>query len=71
MSLYGLLNRGIGPMGAFPMGALATWIGAPITIAVGALLGVGMTVYVTLWSPHLRKAGVLGESSTAMKEKQA
>ncbi len=71
MSLYGLLNRGIGPMGAFPMGALATWIGAPITIAVGALLGVGMTVYLTLWSPHLRKAAVLGESSTAMKEKQA
>jgi len=71
MSLYGLLNRGLGPMGAFPMGALATRIGAPITIAVGALLGVGMTVYVTLWSPHLRKAGILGESSTAMKEKQA
>ena len=71
MSLYGLLNRGLGPMGAFPMGALASWFGAPVIIALGAALGVCMTVYVTLWSPHLRKAGVLGEASTAMKEKQA
>ncbi len=72
MSLYGLLNRGLGPMGAFPMGALATLIGAPITVAFGALLGVTMTVYVTLWSPHLRKAAILGgESSTATKEEQA
>jgi hypothetical protein len=56
---------------SIPLIRLATWIGAPITIAVGALLGVGTTVYVTLWNPHLRKAEVLGESSTATKEKQA
>ncbi len=70
MALFGLLNRGIGPMGAFPMGTLASRIGAPITIAFGALLGVAMTVYVTLWSPHLRKAAVLGESTTATREKR-
>ncbi len=71
MALFGLLNRGVGPMGAFPMGTLATWIGAPITIAVGAMLGMVATLYVSLWSPHLRKAEVLGESSSSTKEKQA
>ena len=68
MALYGLLNRGLGPMGAFPMGVFATWFGAPITVATGALLGMGITAYVTLWSPHLRSAGSLAEPSGIKKE---
>ena len=68
MSLYGLLNRGLGPMGAFPMGALATWVGAPFTVAMGAFLGFCVTAYVALGRPHLRGAGALGEPSRATKE---
>jgi predicted MFS family arabinose efflux permease len=54
MALYGLLNRGLGPMGAFPMGILATAVGAPLTVALGALLGLAGTTYVTLFKPYLR-----------------
>ncbi len=68
MSLYGLFNRGLGPMGAFPMGIFATWFGAPVTIAMGAVVGMGITVYITLWSPHLRRAGSLAEPSGIRKE---
>jgi len=68
MSLYGLLNRGLGPMGALPMGIVATWFGAPITVVIGALLGFSVTAYVTLWSPHMRKAGTLGEISEITRE---
>jgi predicted MFS family arabinose efflux permease len=54
MALYGLLNRGLGPMGAFPMGILATSIGAPLTVALGAVLGVAGTTYMTLFKPYLK-----------------
>src|SRR5262249_27849629 len=40
MALYGLLNRGLGPMGAFPLGSLAVWIGAPIAMSIAAVLAV-------------------------------
>jgi MFS family permease len=54
MALYGLLNRGLGPMGAFPMGILATAIGAPLTVALGAVLGLAGTTYMTMFKPYLR-----------------
>jgi MFS family permease len=65
MSLFGLINRGLGPMGAFPIGALATRFGAPWTIALGGFLAVAMTAYVTLWRTHLRHASVTGEAAPA------
>lgn len=65
MSLFGLINRGLGPMGAFPIGALATRLGAPLTIALGGFLAVAMTAYVTLWRTHLRHASVTGDASPA------
>jgi hypothetical protein len=34
MGLFGLLNRGLGPMGAFPLGALAAGIGAPLALSI-------------------------------------
>jgi hypothetical protein len=34
MSLFGLINRGLGPMGSFPFGLVAAAIGAPWTVAI-------------------------------------
>lgn len=68
MSLYGLINRGLGPAGAFPMGALAAWIGAPLTVSLGGLLGAGMTAYVVLFHSHLREAKIEGEGPALVKE---
>ena len=33
MSLFGLINRGLGPMGSFPFGLIATVIGADLPLA--------------------------------------
>lgn len=54
-------------MGAFPVGVLGTWIGAPLTIALGTLLGIGVTAYVTHGNVQLREASMLGEKTPAMK----
>jgi MFS family permease len=48
MSLFGLINRGLGPMGSFPFGWLATAIGAPATVSICgslAVVGVGYVAY--------------------------
>ncbi|MBI2988177.1 MAG: MFS transporter [Deltaproteobacteria bacterium] len=71
MSLYGLVNRGLGPMGAFPIGAIATWLGAPLTISLGGLLAIAMTAYLTLSRPHLREATLIGLSASRKKERGA
>lgn len=71
MSLYGLINRGLGPMGAFPLGIIATWLGAPLTISLGGLLAIMATAHVTLAKPYLRQAAPLGESSSLGKENGA
>ena len=68
MALFGLINRGLGPMGAFPIGALATQLGAPWTIALGGFLAIAMTAYVTVWRPHLRHVSVTGETSAVQRE---
>jgi MFS family permease len=60
MALFGLLNRGLGPMGAFPMGIVATSIGAPLTVAAGAVLGIAGTTYVTVFKPYLRSLDAKG-----------
>lgn len=61
MALYGLINRGLGPVGAFPLGIIATRIGAPTTIALGGLLAISATAYLTLRTSPLREADMLGE----------
>ncbi len=61
MSLYGLINRGLGPMGALPIGALATKFGAPLTIAFGGILAIITSAYVTLRGSHWRNVKAIGE----------
>ena len=56
MSLFGLINRGLGPMGSFPFGLVATWIGAPLTVGICGLLTVSLAAAVLHWRPHLRNA---------------
>jgi MFS family permease len=60
MSLYGLINRGLGPMGAFPFGLIATAIGAPATVAISGVLTIGLVGYFVLYRRQLRQAQPLG-----------
>ena len=56
MSLFGLINRGLGPMGSFPFGMLATVLGAPLTVAICGCLTVGLVGYVVFARPQLRES---------------
>jgi hypothetical protein len=56
MSLFGLINRGLGPMGSFPFGLIATIVGAPWTVAVCGLLTVGSVAYAVRYRTDLRHA---------------
>lgn len=56
MSLFGLINRGLGPMGSFPFGLVAATIGAPWTVAICGLVTVVLTAYMTLLRSYLRSA---------------
>ncbi len=62
MSLFGLINRGLGPMGSFPFGLAATAIGAPWTVAVCGFLTVGLIAYVVLYRSQLRDGNPIGEA---------
>lgn len=61
MSLFGLIDRGLGPMGSFPFGVVATSIGAPWTVAICGVLTVVLIAYVALWRAPLREASHIGE----------
>jgi predicted MFS family arabinose efflux permease len=61
MSLFGLINRGLGPMGSFPFGIIATAIGAPLTVAGCGVLTVGAVAYAVLYRAPLRAAKALGD----------
>ena len=60
MSLFGLINRGLGPMGTFPFGLMATWLGAPFTVAICGVLTVGLVAQVVLMRSELRQAEPVG-----------
>jgi len=62
MSLFGLINRGLGPMGSFPFGLIATLIGAPLTVGICGFLTISLASAVLHWSPHLRQAKRMGEA---------
>jgi len=62
MSLFGLINRGLGPMGSFPFGLIATWLGAPFTVAVCGVLTVGLVAQVVLARAELRQAEPVGQA---------
>jgi hypothetical protein len=60
MALFGLLNRGLGPMGAFPLGSLAAWIGAPLALSFAAAFAMAGTGWVTLRKRYSESFGVVG-----------
>jgi len=62
MSLFGLINRGLGPMGSFAFGLIATVIGAPWTVAACGFLTVASVAYVVIYSSQLRDAKAVGEA---------
>jgi MFS family permease len=62
MSLFGLINRGLGPMGSFPFGLVATAIGAPWTVAACGALTIGLVAYVVLYRSQLRRVRPIGEA---------
>jgi len=62
MSLFGLINRGLGPMGSFPFGLIASSLGAPWTVAGCGVLTIVLIAYVVLTHPELRAARAIGES---------
>ena len=61
MSLFGLINRGLGPMGSFPFGMLAAVLGAPLTVAICGCLTVGLVGYVVFARPQLRESRGIDE----------
>jgi predicted MFS family arabinose efflux permease len=61
MSMFGLINRGLGPMGSFPFGLMATWVGAPWTVAICGIVTVGSVAHLTLRRPQLREAKALSD----------
>jgi MFS family permease len=56
MSMFGLINRGLGPMGSFPFGLLATALGAPWTVTICGILTVGLVGSVAFGKAELRHA---------------
>jgi MFS family permease len=62
MALFGMINRGLGPMGSFPFGLLASAIGAPLTVALCGVLTVGLIGYLALLRSQLRAATPIGEA---------
>jgi MFS family permease len=62
MSLFGLINRGLGPMGSYPFGLVASAIGAPRTVSICGVLAVGLIAYLVLCRPQLRTAKPIGEA---------
>jgi MFS family permease len=62
MSLFGLINRGLGPMGSYPFGLVATAIGAPMTVSICGFLAAAAVAYMVLLNPQLRTARPIGET---------
>jgi MFS family permease len=62
MALFGMINRGLGPMGSFPFGLVATAIGAPWTVSICGFLTVGLIGYLALGRPQLRAAKTISEA---------
>ncbi len=61
MSMFGLINRGLGPMGSFPFGMIATWLGAPWTVAICGILTVSLVAYIVLGKAELRQVKPIAE----------
>jgi MFS family permease len=71
MALFGLLNRGLGPMGAFPLGAVAAWIGAPLALSLATLSALAGTGWVTLRKPYSESFGRVGGTAREVAKGEA
>jgi len=54
MAVYSMMFMGVAPFGAFFAGAMADRVGAPITVAIGAIAGVGGAAIFWLRLPTIR-----------------
>ena len=54
MSIY-MMTFGLMPLAALPAGALADIIGAPFTVGGGALILVVFILFVSVYTPQVRK----------------
>jgi MFS family permease len=57
MSIYTLAFFGLMPIGSLLAGAVATGIGEPLTVAIGALILLVFSGWVWVKVPELRRAG--------------
>lgn len=55
MSLYSLVSQGMMQLGGLQAGFVADWIGAPLSIGVGAIISLAYGGYVTFRYPRLRE----------------
>jgi MFS family permease len=62
MALFGMINRGLGPMGAFPIGAIATFIGTPLTVGVGGAIAIVMAAYIAVGKSELKRVRMAGDN---------
>jgi MFS family permease len=67
MALFGMINRGLGPIGAFPIGAAAIYLGTPLTVALGGIIAIGMAAYIALGRPHLSQVHLAGEDAASAR----
>ncbi len=70
MALYSVMFMGMAPFGAFLAGALAEKIGAPATVAIGALSCVGAAVVYEVRLPAFRRLArelILAQGLTGVK----
>jgi hypothetical protein len=64
MALFGLINRGLGPMGSFSFGLIATSIGAPWTTASCGLITVAAVAYFAFFRSALGRVHPMIEPIT-------
>jgi hypothetical protein len=57
-----MINRGLGPMGAFPIGAIATFIGTPLTVGVGGAIAIVMAAYIAVGKSELKRVRMAGDN---------
>jgi hypothetical protein len=55
MSQYSLVNQGMHQLGGLQAGFVADWIGAPLSVAIGATCSLAYGIFVSSVSHRLRK----------------
>ena len=58
MSLYSLVSHGTTQIGGLQAGFVADWLGAPVSIGVGAVFSLLYGLFVAIRYPQVRNLGV-------------